>query len=116
VATLKNLKYYMYFDLFHNVLVTTWFHMCYFIILMSSLLCYNVENSKNEYWYKGYQYRVDVHRYEVIEIDMYSEAKTYLVSHQLCKFSHLKRWERPVIVITGRLQLRPTKWEKNPEK
>jgi hypothetical protein len=23
VATLKNLKYYMYFDLFHNVLVTT---------------------------------------------------------------------------------------------
>ncbi len=28
---------------------------------------------------------------------MYSGAKKYLVSHQLCKFSHLKRWERPVI-------------------
>ena len=25
--------------------------------------------------------------------------KKYLVSHQLCKFSHLKRWERPVIFI-----------------
>ncbi len=25
---------------------------------------------------------------------MYSGAKKYLVSHQLCKFSHLKRWER----------------------
>ncbi len=28
----------------------------------------------------------------------YSGAKKYLVSHQLCKFSHLKRWERPVII------------------
>ena len=28
--------------------VTTWFHMCYFIVLMSSLLFYNVENSKNK--------------------------------------------------------------------
>jgi hypothetical protein len=25
-------------------LVTTWFHVCYFIVLMSSLLLYNVEN------------------------------------------------------------------------
>uniref|UniRef100_A0A8C8GX38 WD repeat domain 63 n=1 Tax=Oncorhynchus tshawytscha TaxID=74940 RepID=A0A8C8GX38_ONCTS len=31
--------------------------------------------------------------------------KTYLVSHQLCKFSHLKRGERPVIFIIGTLQL-----------
>ena len=30
------------------VLVTTWFHMCYFIVLMSSLFFYNVENSKNK--------------------------------------------------------------------
>ena len=28
-------------------LVTTWFYMCYFVVLMSSLLFYNVENSKN---------------------------------------------------------------------
>ena len=27
-------------------LVTTLLHMCYFIVLMSSLLLYNVENSK----------------------------------------------------------------------
>ena len=27
-------------------LVTTWFRVCYFIVLMSSLLLYNVENSK----------------------------------------------------------------------
>ena len=29
-------------------LVTTWFHICYFIMLMSSLLFYLVENSKNK--------------------------------------------------------------------
>jgi hypothetical protein len=39
VGTLKNL--------FNTFLVTTWFHMCYFIVLMSSLLFYNVENSTN---------------------------------------------------------------------
>ena len=38
VATLKNL--------FNTFLVPTCFHMCYFIVLMSSLLFYNVENSK----------------------------------------------------------------------
>ena len=43
---------------------------------------------------------------------MCSGAKKYLVSHQLCKFSHLKRWERPVIFIIGTLQLWETKWEK----
>ena len=48
VATLKNLKYYIYFDLFNTFLVTTWFHMCYFTVLMSSLLFYNVENSLNK--------------------------------------------------------------------
>ena len=37
-----------YFDLFNPFLVTTWFHMCYFIVFMSSLLFYNVENSKNK--------------------------------------------------------------------
>ena len=36
MATLKNLKYNL--TLF---LVTTWFHMCYFIVLMSSLLFYS---------------------------------------------------------------------------
>ena len=30
---------------FEESLVTTWFHVCYFIVLMSSLLFYNVENS-----------------------------------------------------------------------
>jgi hypothetical protein len=29
--------------LFNTFLVTIWFHMCYFIVLMSSLLFYNVE-------------------------------------------------------------------------
>ena len=42
VATLKNLKYKIYF------LVSAWFHMCDFIVLMSSLLFYNVENSKDK--------------------------------------------------------------------
>ena len=32
----------------NTFVVTTWFHMCYFIVLMSSLLFYNVENSKNK--------------------------------------------------------------------
>ena len=36
----------IYFDLFKTVLVTTWFHMFYFIVLRSSLLFYNVENSQ----------------------------------------------------------------------
>ncbi len=36
---------------------------------------------------------------------IYSGAKKYLVSHHLCKFSHLKRWERPVIFIIGIPQL-----------
>ena len=44
VATLTNLKYQIYF----NLLNTFCFHMCYFIVLMSSLLFYNVENSKHE--------------------------------------------------------------------
>ena len=30
--------------------------------------------------------------------------KKNLVSHQLCKFAHLKRWERPVIFLIGTLQ------------
>jgi hypothetical protein len=30
---------------FDTFLVTTGFHMCYFVVLMSSLLFYNVENS-----------------------------------------------------------------------
>ena len=36
----------IYLDLFTTFLVTTWFHMCYFIVVMSSLLFYNVENSQ----------------------------------------------------------------------
>ncbi len=42
-------------------------------------------------------------------LNTYSGAKKYLVSHQLCKFSHLKRWERPVIFIIGIPQLWETK-------
>ena len=38
----------IYFDLFNTFLVTTQFHMCYFIVLMPSLLFYNVENSLNK--------------------------------------------------------------------
>jgi hypothetical protein len=47
VATLKTLKYKIYFDLFNPFLVTTGFHMCYFIVLMSSLLFYNVEKKQS---------------------------------------------------------------------
>ncbi len=43
--------------------------------------------------------------YIYIYIYIYSGAKKYLVSHQLYKFSHLKRWERPVIFIIGIPQL-----------
>jgi hypothetical protein len=48
VATLKNLKSKIYFDLFNTFLVITWFHMRYFIVLMSSLLFYNVEYIQNK--------------------------------------------------------------------
>ena len=43
-----NLKSKIYLDLFNTVLVTTWFYMCYFIVLMSSLLFYNVEIVKKK--------------------------------------------------------------------
>ena len=45
--------------------------------------------------------------HQPVHIVMYSGAKKYLASQQLCKFSHLKRWERPVIFIIGT--------KKNPE-
>jgi hypothetical protein len=46
VGNLKNLKYILIcLTLF---LVTTWFHVRYFIVLMSSLLFNNAENSKNQ--------------------------------------------------------------------
>ena len=48
VATLKNLKYiYICLKL---LWVTTWLHMCYFIVFMSSLLFYNVEHNKENPW------------------------------------------------------------------
>ena len=46
VATLKNLKYTLI--CLTLSLVTTWFHMCYFIVFMSSLLFYNVEDRKEK--------------------------------------------------------------------
>jgi hypothetical protein len=48
VDILKNLKYKLYFHFNYTFLVTTWSHMCYFAVLMSSLLFYNVENSKRK--------------------------------------------------------------------
>lgn len=36
----------------------------------------------------------------------YGVAKKYLISHQLCKFSYLKRSERPLIFISYTLTLR----------
>ena len=36
----------IYFDLFTTLLVTC-FHICFFIVLMSTLLFYNIENSTN---------------------------------------------------------------------
>ncbi len=56
--------------------------------------------------------RYPQHCFQLIKSDrkyMYSGAKKYLVSHQLCKFSHLKKWERPVIFIIGIPQLWETK-------
>jgi hypothetical protein len=38
----------IYVELFNAVFVTTRFHMGYFKVLMSSLLCYNVVNCKNK--------------------------------------------------------------------
>ena len=38
----------IYFDLLNTFLVTTSFHICYFIVFMPSLLFYNVEDSKNK--------------------------------------------------------------------
>ena len=35
-----------YIYLFNPFLLTTWFHLCYFKVLIFSLLFYNVENSK----------------------------------------------------------------------
>ena len=43
---LMKLKYKKIFGFVKHSLGSTWFHMCYFIVLMSSLLFYNVENSK----------------------------------------------------------------------
>jgi hypothetical protein len=40
--------YKIYLDWFKTVLVTTWFHMWYLLVLMSSLLSYNGENSINK--------------------------------------------------------------------
>ena len=62
--------------------------------------------------------RENVIQYTCFLVDyiVYSGAKKYLVSHQLCKFSHLYIWERPVIFIIGTLQLWQTKWEKKIQK
>ena len=46
MATLKNLKYIIYFDLFNTS--DDYMIPCYFIVLISSLLFYNVENSLNK--------------------------------------------------------------------
>ena len=46
MAILKSLKFI--FVCVTLVFVTTWFHMCYFIVLIPSLLFYNLENSKNK--------------------------------------------------------------------
>ena len=45
VATSKNLKSQIYFDLFN---IFWLLHLCYFRVVLSSLLFYNVENSKNK--------------------------------------------------------------------
>ena len=50
-----------------------------------------------------------------IYVYIYSGAKKYFVSHQLCKFSHLKRRERPVIFIIGTSTMTDKMSKKNPE-
>ena len=46
VATLKNQKYKIDFDLFNTLRYYMIPYVCYLVVLMSSLLFYNVENSK----------------------------------------------------------------------
>ena len=114
---ISNIKYILIcWTLF---LVTTWFHMYYFIVLMSSPLFYNVENSQNKEtieWVgmsKLLTGTVCVYKY----VYVYTVGQNkYLVSHQLCKFSHLKRWERPVIFIIRYTSTMTDKMRKrNPE-
>ena len=47
---LWRISYKIYLYLFNTFLVTLWFHMCYFIFLMSSLLFYNVEKLCPNFW------------------------------------------------------------------
>ena len=51
-----------------------------------------------------------------IKYFLYSGANKYLVNHQLCKFSYLKRLERPVIVNMGKPQPRETECGKKKQK
>ena len=67
-------------------------------------------------WHSLNQLHLECFSNSLEGVHTYSGAKKYLVSHQLCKFSHLKRWERPVIFIIGTLQLWLTKWEKKSRK
>ena len=46
-----------------------------------------------------YKFHLDTVALEHTKNYTYSGAKKYLVSHQLCKFSHLKRGEKPVGVL-----------------
>jgi hypothetical protein len=46
IGYLENLKSQIYFYLCNTFFGTTCFYMCYFIVLTSSVLFYNVENSK----------------------------------------------------------------------
>ncbi len=81
----------------------------------SSYKCFKLfEKRLNKYWTKTKHLSIGLCCLVTMivcheHIYTYSGAKKYLVSHQLCKFSHLKRWERPVIFIIGIPQLWETK-------
>jgi hypothetical protein len=64
---------------FSTVLVTTWFHMGYFIVLMSSLLLYNLENSKK--WRKTLE-RVGVLKVLTGNVH-YTHTHTHTYTHTL---------------------------------
>ena len=90
VATLKNLKYKIHFDLFSTFSVTTWFYMCYFIVLMSSLLFYDVEISKNKLEIVGPNLTGTIYNL-YIYIFIYT-LYIYIYTHTLC----LRKVYRPL--------------------
>ena len=82
---------------------------------MSTQIHIAYNNSEKKVWLGWLQSSTNTYIFDWMQYT-YSGAKKYLVSHKLCKFSHLKIWQRPVIFIIGTLQLWQTNWEKKSRK